>query len=123
MADYVNKREYERYPVSLKVQVSGMDEQGGRFNDAASLKDISGGGANLLTEHAEHYFLGQKVDIRISLPGSDKFNAEMNGHGMVVWMSEDSKHPDKNDCASIGLSMNDLLAFEHLIEAGNNVSQ
>lgn len=118
MADYTNRREYERYPVSLKVQVSGIDEQGEDFYDNAALKDISGGGANMLTEQASRYYIGQHVNLRIFLPGAERLNAGMNGRGMVVWMGDDPERPEMSHFGSIGLCMDDLLAFEHLIEGG-----
>lgn len=119
MTEYVNKREYDRYPVSLKAQVSSFDEAGEEFSESGTIKDISGGGANLLTEHAERYFIGQKVDLKISLPGAEVLNADMHGHAMVVWIAKDAEGQGDGS-GSIGLCMNDLLAFEHLIEASNS---
>ncbi len=111
-----NKREYERYSVSLKVQVSAFDAAGELFTDTGILKDISGGGANLITRHASRYFIGQKFDLKICLPGSDVLKGNINGHGMVVWIGEELSHSDGSGGTPIGLCMDDLLVFDHLVE-------
>lgn len=116
MTEHENKREYDRYPVSLKVQVSAFDEHGDHFTETGVVKDISGGGANLLTDQIDRYFIGQKLDLKIFLPGSEEINTDMHGHGMVVWIGEDPDRPDEIGAGSVGLSMNDLLAFEHLVK-------
>lgn len=116
MTEHENKREYDRYPVSLKVQVSAFDEHGDHFTETGVIKDISGGGANLMTENIGCYFVGQKLDLKIFLPGSEELNTDMHGHGMVVWIGGDQVSPEESGSGSIGLSMNDLLAFEHLVK-------
>ena len=108
-------REFERYPASLKVHIFAMDSTGEHFTETGLLQNISGGGANLLAGEPEKFYIGQKVDLKIHLPHEDELGAKMKGHGMVVWVGEEINPEDQSTCASIGLCLDDLLAFEHLI--------
>lgn len=111
-------REYERYPASLKVHVFAMDAAGERFTESGFLKDISGGGANLVAEEPEKFFVGQKIDLQIHLPHEEALGTNIKGHGMVVWVGEEDPK-DQSKRASIGICLNDLLAFENLINKGS----
>jgi len=110
-----NKREFERYSTSLKVHILAMDPSGEHFSGEGFLKNISGGGANLLASDPERFFIGQKVDLNIHLPEGGDLEASMKGHGMVVWVGEEEDPEEHTVSASIGLCLDDLLAFEHLI--------
>jgi len=107
-----DQREFERYPVSFSVEVSAINGQGDLFKEDAQLRDISGGGANLVTQQSDRYFIGQKVNLKIRLPGAEDLKGGMNGHGMVVWISDEL---DEHDAGSVGLCMENLLAFESLL--------
>ena len=109
------KREFERYPASLKVHILAMDPSGEHFSEEGILRNISGGGANLLASEPERFFVGQKVDLNIHLPEEDDLSARMKGHGTVVWVGEEENPEDHSIYASIGLCLDDLLSFEHLI--------
>ncbi len=110
-----DKREYERYPATLKVHVYALDSTGEQFTATGLLQNISGGGANLLAGEPGKFYIGQKVDLKIHLPHGDELGTNMKGHGMVVWVGEDENPEDHSKCASIGLCLDDLLAFEHLV--------
>ena len=111
-----DKREFERYPASLKVDVFTMDSAGQRYTVNGLLQNISGGGAMLLAEESEKFFVGQKIDLKIHLPHGDELGTNMKGHGIVVWVGEGENPEDHSKCASIGLRLDDLLAFEHMIK-------
>lgn len=110
------KREFERYPASLKVHVYAMDSAGERFTENGLLRNISGGGANLLAGEPGKFFVGQKIDLQIDLPHGEELGANIKGHGMVVWVGEEEDPGDHSECVSIGICLDDLLAFEHLIK-------
>lgn len=112
-------REYERYPASLKVHVFAMDAAGERFTESGFLKDISGGGANLVAEEPEKFFVGQKINLQIHLPHEEYLGTNIKGHGMVVWVCEEEDPNDQSKSASIGICLNDLLAFENIINKGS----
>jgi len=108
-------REFERYPASLKVQVSAFDPTGKQFTETGILQNISGGGANFLAGELGRYYIGQKVDLKICLPFTDELGTSMKGHGMVVWVGEDENPEDHSKRVSIGICLDDLLAFDRLI--------
>jgi hypothetical protein len=110
-----HKREYERYNASLKVQISAFDSTGEKFSETGVLQNISGGGANLVAGSPERYFIGQKVDLKIYLPHSDELNTAIGGHGMIVWTSESVNPADGPGRAHLGVALDDLLAFEHIV--------
>ena len=109
-------REFERYPAKLEVQVVAFDASGKQFTETGVLQNISGGGANFLAGEPEKFYIGQKVDLKICLPFTDELGTSMKGHGMVVWVGEDENPEDHSKRASIGLCLDDLLSFEHLIQ-------
>jgi len=108
-------REYERYNATLEVQVSSLDSKGEQFAEAAKLRNISGGGANLVAGSPQHYFVGQKIDFVIHLPHAEELHTNMKGHGMVVWVDEEDASDGGGTKVSIGLCLDDLMAFDHLI--------
>lgn len=105
-----DKRKFERYPASLKVHIFALDSAGEPFTETGFLRDISGGGANLLADLPEKFFVGQKIDLQIHLPHGEELDANIKGHGMVVWMSEEENPEDQSDHISIGICLNDLGA-------------
>ncbi len=108
------QREFERYAVSLNVEVTWVGFDGNEFSEKSQLNNISGGGASLITEHPDSYTIGQKIELKISLPAVDALNSSMNGSGQVVWVGELERDGDGVAKASVGLCLTDLLAFEHL---------
>ena len=106
-----NNREFERYTISLNVEVKFLDEQSIDQQEATLLRDISGGGARFVTTHPDHYHIGQKVDLMIELPGGTALHAKMEGLGRVAWIGELEEGE-----ISIGLCMDDLLAFENIVD-------
>jgi len=113
-ADHENKREYVRYEISLNAEVESLDDKANDHKEATVLRDISGGGARFVTTHPDHYSIGQKVDLTIKLPGGDALRAKMEGTGRVIWMGE-----FKEGETSIGISMDDLMVFEHIVDGSD----
>ncbi len=109
--DHENKREFERYEISLNAEVSSLDDNASDHKETTVLRDISGGGARFVTTHPGHYSIGQKVDLTIQLPGGDALRARMEGTGRVVWMGEFEEGE-----TSIGICMDDLMVFEHIVD-------
>ncbi len=110
-----DKREYERYNATLEVQVSSLDQTGAQFAESAMLRNISGGGASLIAGSPKRYYVGQKIDFIIRLPHAEELDTNMKGHGTVVWVEEEPATEEKGAVVSIGLCLDDLMAFEHLI--------
>jgi len=109
--DVDNKREFERYNISLSAEVGTLDDHANDHSEMVMLQDISGGGARFTTSHPDYYTIGQKIDVTIKLPGSNAMHAKFEGVGRVVWMGE----LDENE-TSIGVCMDDLLVFEHIVD-------
>jgi len=111
-----NKREYERYSISFQAEVISLAGCANNLSETTTLKDISGGGARFVSKHSERYSIGQKVDLIIHLPGDSLLNAKMEGSGKVAWMCE-----IENGELSIGLCMDNLLAFERIVSDSDSV--
>jgi len=109
-----NKREFERYDISLNAEVKSFDDLGNEHRETTVLEDISGGGARYVTIHPDHYAIGQKVDLTIQLPGGSVLNAKMEGTGRVIWMGEFEEGE-----ISIGICMDDLMVFEHIVDGSD----
>lgn len=77
-------REFERFPMEFVLEVSGVDNEGKRFNEKAVLKNISGGGAKFITKQNGRYFLCQSLEVTVYLPGTDDVKAHMRGQATVV---------------------------------------
>jgi hypothetical protein len=113
------KREFERFNVSLKAEVTcygeldaevtSLDDIATGHSETTVLLDISGGGTRFITSRPEHYSIGDRVDITIHLPDAGSESASIKGSGKVAWMGE-----LKDGEMSIGLCMNDLLVFDTL---------
>ena len=108
--DQENKREFERFSVSLNAEVRSQDGLTNNQSETTVLMDISGGGARFVTAYPERYSIGDKVDLIIQLPGGDALNANMTGVAKVAWMGELEEGK-----TSIGLCMDDLLVFESMV--------
>lgn len=108
------QRKNERFAVSLNVEVDALDELGELFHEVGELQDISVNGANLLTQHIENYFIGQKVNLKISFSSKNSQQVDLKEHGMVVWTNEEADSPHKG-AGSVGLCMENLAAFAKLI--------
>jgi len=105
-----DKREYQRYSISFQAEVISQDDFDNHLSETTMLKDISGGGARFVSNHPERYSIGKKVHLSIQLPGDSLLNAKMEGLAKVAWMCE----IDEGEI-SIGLCMDDLLAFERIV--------
>ena len=68
------KRKFDRFPIDFMLAVSGEDREGKKFEDKTDLNDVSGEGAKFFTDKYDRYFLGQALEIKIVLPGTDDGN-------------------------------------------------
>ena len=68
----------------------------------------SGGGMSFLSRSPGLYHPGQRLHIKITLPGTDVLDARLQGNATVAWVSEE--HSDTQG-VSVGVSMDDLLDF------------
>lgn len=107
--DYSEHRSFERYPTDFEVEANGQLESGASFSDKALMRNISGGGVCLITDHLNYYKLDQVMKVRIRLPDTDRLEAFMCCEATVVWIHSAD---EKEGAALIGLELNDPLTFE-----------
>jgi len=109
--DHENKREFERFSVSLNAEVTSTDDDAKSYSETIVLLDISGGGMRFVTAYPERYSVGDRVGIVIHLPGEKVLHGRMEGVGRIAWTGEF----DEGE-TSIGLCMDDLLAFDQFVD-------
>jgi len=114
MTDNTDRRGFERFSMEFVVEVASKDVEEKIFNEKAVLKDISGGGAKLITRNAQRYFLGQLLDLKIYLPGTDDVKGYMKGDATVMRIDpfDSSGIDEKNQGTGIAVEFNDWLNFE-----------
>jgi len=114
MTDNTDRRGFERFSMEFVVEVASKDVEEKIFNEKTVLKDISGGGAKFITRNAQRYFLGQLLDLKIYLPGTDDVKGCMKGEATVVRIDpfDSSGIDEKNQGAGIAIEFNDWLNFE-----------
>jgi len=100
-----DKREFKRLPIDFVLEVFSEDVEGKKFEDKSVLEDVSGGGANFLTQKSDMYSPGQLLEITILLPGTDEMEAYMKAKAIVVRI-DPSNNSEKNnkspeDCISV----------------------
>ncbi len=114
MTDNTDRRGFERFSMEFAVEVASEDVEEKIFNEKVALKDISGGGARFITRNAQRYFLGQLLDLKIYLPGTDDVKGYMKGEATVVRIDplDSSGIDEKNQGAGIAVEFNAWLNFE-----------
>ena len=110
--DYSEHRIFERYPIDFDAKINGQTQSGDSFEDSSVLRNISGGGVCLLTDHPGFYRLGQDVRLRIRLPDTDKLEAYMVCNASVAWVHTTAATERDAEVVYIGLSLIDPLIFE-----------
>lgn len=82
-----DKREYQRYEVHYDAAV--YDQSGNELLERMRLKNVSGGGVCLLSQHPERYSLNQIITVSIMLPPTERMAARLKGVGRVVRVGEE----------------------------------
>lgn len=112
-----SRRAYERHTIEFEVEVSALDGAQREFMEMAVLRDVSGGGACFISTRPELYSEGQRLALAIYLPGTDQLDARMQGDATVVWIgAPDDAAPGGMPRTSIGVCMDDLMTFEHIMQ-------
>ena len=116
MTNGLEKREFDRNPMDLIVEVSADDKLGNTFKDKPLLKDISGGGLKFLSKQTEKYFSGQSLEIIIELPGTRDVKAQMKGKATVVRIDlpEDSENKEPDQESNVAARLDTPFVFERL---------
>jgi hypothetical protein len=116
MSEETERREFERFPMGLEVEVSAENMTGKRFGEKTALIDLSGGGAKFQTIREEDYFPGQLLDFTIHLPGADHVKAHMKGNAKVVRIdaTRPSEPKEKGRGAEVAVRIDIPLHFERI---------
>ena len=79
-----DRRGFDRFPIEFVIEVVAQDSEGRRYKEKTVLKNISGGGAQFLTQQAGKYFAGQQLEMTVFLTGTNMVKARMRGKATVV---------------------------------------
>jgi len=109
-----DRRDFDRFPIEFEIEVAAQDSQGRKYSEKTVLKNISGGGAQFITQQASKYFTGQLLEMTVFLTGTDMVKARMRGKATVVRIdpSSDSGIGEKTRGASIAVKLDTPLYFE-----------
>ena len=109
-----DKREFNRLPLDLSMEVTAENIDGDIFIDRAILADVSGGGAKFLTQKPDRYFLGQLLEIAIIMPGTNNISAQMRTNATVVRIdpADKSKNASRSMGATGARKVNKRVNFE-----------
>lgn len=109
-----DRRNFDRFPISFRMEVAAKDSEGKKYQENTVLRDISGEGAKFITQQASKYFLGQSLELTIHLPGSDEVKARMRGKATVIRLdpSSNSLIDGKSQTTSIAVRLDTPLHFE-----------
>lgn len=77
------RREDARYQIDLITTVTAEGADGKVFNETTYLRNMSSGGASFVTCCPERYFEGQRLNIKIDLPGATELKAALHGVATV----------------------------------------
>lgn len=102
-----NRRAYDRFALDLRVRVYAADGDARRMLEDSVLCDVSGGGASIVSREPGRYRVGQRLQLVIMLPGTDRLDARMEGRATVIHIGE----PGADGAARVGVSMDDMLDF------------
>ena len=109
-----DRRGFDRFPIKFVIEVVAQDSEGRRYKEKTVLKNISGGGAQFLTQQASKCFAGQLVEMTVFLTGTSMVKARMRGQATVVRidLSSNSGIGEKTRGASIAVKFHTPLCFE-----------
>jgi hypothetical protein len=109
-----DRRNFDRFPITFRMEVAAKDSEGKKYQENTVLKDISGEGARFITQQAGKYFLGQSLELTIHLPNSDEVKARMRGKATVIRLdpSSNSVTDGKSRTISIAVKLDTSLHFE-----------
>jgi len=108
-----DRRDFDRFPIELAIEVSGKGSDGRTHKEKAALRDISGEGARFITQHPDRYFQGQKLELVIYLPGTEEVQAQMRGKARVVRIGSSGTIPDGWG-TSIAVRLSTSLQFKRV---------
>jgi hypothetical protein len=109
-----DRRNFDRFPITFRMEVAAKDSEGKKYQENTVLKDISGEGARFITQQAGKYFLGQSLELTIHLPNSDEVKARMRGKATVIRLdpSSNSVTDGKSQTINIAFKLDTPLHFE-----------
>jgi len=109
-----DRRNFDRFPITFQMEVAAENSEGEKYQDTTVLENISGEGANFITQQADKYFLGQSLELIIHLPDNDEVKAQMRGKATVIRLdpSSSSVTNGKSHAMSIAVKLDTPLHFE-----------
>jgi len=111
--NYDELRASERHAIDLAVEVSPVSDQQESFCDKTALMNVSGGGVCFSTFESGLYAIGQKLCLKVCLPGTDELDACMECKARVVWMHVTGQvDKEARKQMLIGVCLDGFMSFE-----------
>ena len=115
METIIEKRAFKRFPLEFAAEITGEDVDGNTFEDRTNLKDISGEGANFITRQPQWYFIGQRLNLMVHLPGTKDVKGCMKAKATIVRITpENHGGQGEENKTSVAIKLDTLLEFERL---------
>ena len=116
MNTYSDKRDFDRFPIELDMELMGTDREGKKFFETALLKDVSGQGISFVTNLVDNYFTGQQLELKINLPGAWNLSACFEGTAQVVRIIKPSEFEriHKGQRAKVAVTLDNALQLNFL---------
>ncbi len=106
------QRDYERFPMEFDVLVSFVDKNGTIHYDKAQLHDISGSGALFYTQMPDQYVVGQTLELKIYLAGTEDVRGCIKAKSSVVRIQEIKSEGPGDGPSRMGIAVKFQKAFE-----------
>lgn len=106
------QRDFDRFPIEFEARINFIDKDGEELEDRAELHDISGSGAMFITRIPEKYYLGQTLQLKIFLAGTDDVRACIKSESSVVRMQNIYIAESKDAPPLIGIAVKFQKTFE-----------
>ncbi len=90
-----DKRQYQRHSLDFFLHIEGKNSKGQPFEEKTRLVNVSGGGAQFVTDCSHNYYEGQVLETSVILPQTREVKGRMDTTATVVWMSQEN-HTDSS---------------------------
>ncbi len=88
-----DKRQYQRHDLDFFLHIEGENSEGQPFEEKTRLVNVSGGGAQFVTNSSHNYYEGQVLETSVVLPQTREVKGRMDTTATVVWLAQEN-HTD-----------------------------
>ncbi len=101
------RRKHPRQAANLAVEIYAYAKNGDLQYESTSLRDFSDSGISFMTQHLQHYHIGQDIKFQLLDDFTLADKNTLNGKGFVAWI-QTAQHEEK---AWVGICMYHCLTI------------